>query len=219
MRWLVGGALVAFINIGMLSPSFAVVCGPATGVNLEIGGAAAAASCFSNGTGANILNGGSDPLLSLPGTPWSLLDTPTTGGPNPDGLALNFSNTPLNTDGSFSVTLPSGYAAFALGFQFAVSRFLNVTPDWFILTGLPTSGTGTFDGDFVINHFTVFFSDPIKYATLYGIACGEDHPCASPLSTTPLPAAVWLFGSVLAGGAGFGRWRRRKANSATLVPA
>ena len=27
---------------------------------------------------------------------------------------------------------------------------------------------------------------------------------------TPLPAAVWLFGSVLAGGAGIGRWRKRR---------
>jgi hypothetical protein len=33
-------------------------------------------------------------------------------------------------------------------------------------------------------------------------------------TTTPLPAAVWLLGSVLAGGAGFGRWRKRKAKSA-----
>ena len=32
--------------------------------------------------------------------------------------------------------------------------------------------------------------------------------------TTPLPAAVWLLGSVLAGGAGFGRWRKRKAKNA-----
>ena len=32
---------------------------------------------------------------------------------------------------------------------------------------------------------------------------------------TPLPAAVWLLGSVLAGGAGFGRWRKRKAKRAT----
>jgi hypothetical protein len=32
----------------------------------------------------------------------------------------------------------------------------------------------------------------------------------APPPTTPLPAAVWLMGSVLAGAAGFGRWRRRK---------
>jgi len=30
---------------------------------------------------------------------------------------------------------------------------------------------------------------------------------------TPLPAAAWLFGSVIAGGAGFSRWRKRKAKS------
>lgn len=33
-------------------------------------------------------------------------------------------------------------------------------------------------------------------------------------SAVPLPAAVWLLGSVLAGGAGFGGWRRRKAKRA-----
>ena len=36
---------------------------------------------------------------------------------------------------------------------------------------------------------------------------------------TPLPAAVWLLGSVLAGGAGFGRWRKRKAKKAALAAA
>lgn len=35
--------------------------------------------------------------------------------------------------------------------------------------------------------------------------------CPAPPPETPLPAAVWLLGSVLAGGAGFGRWRKRKA--------
>ena len=31
---------------------------------------------------------------------------------------------------------------------------------------------------------------------------------------TPLPAAVWLLGSVIAGGAGVSRWRKRKARAA-----
>jgi len=38
--------------------------------------------------------------------------------------------------------------------------------------------------------------------------CTECAP--NPNSNTPLPGAVWLFGTVLAGGAGFGRWRRRR---------
>lgn len=33
-------------------------------------------------------------------------------------------------------------------------------------------------------------------------------------TVTPLPGAVWLLGSVLAGGAGFSRWRKRKAKNA-----
>ena len=32
----------------------------------------------------------------------------------------------------------------------------------------------------------------------------------SDTSTTPLPAAAWMFGSVLAGGAGIDRWRKRR---------
>jgi len=34
---------------------------------------------------------------------------------------------------------------------------------------------------------------------------------------TPLPAAVWLMGSVLAGAAGFGRWRRKRTTQATAA--
>lgn len=39
------------------------------------------------------------------------------------------------------------------------------------------------------------------------------------LVPTPLPAAVWLFGTVLAGGAGFSRWRKRKAKNTARVAA
>jgi len=34
----------------------------------------------------------------------------------------------------------------------------------------------------------------------------------SDVDPTPLPAAVWLFGSVVAGAAGVGRWRKRQKN-------
>jgi hypothetical protein len=36
---------------------------------------------------------------------------------------------------------------------------------------------------------------------------------------TPLPAAVWLMGSVLGGGAAFGSWRRKRKNVAALAAA
>jgi len=32
----------------------------------------------------------------------------------------------------------------------------------------------------------------------------------NPPGGTPIPGAVWLFGTVLAGGAGFGRWRKKR---------
>lgn len=37
-----------------------------------------------------------------------------------------------------------------------------------------------------------------------------------PPATTPIPGAVWLFGTVLAGAAGVGRWRKRRVGA---VPA
>lgn len=36
---------------------------------------------------------------------------------------------------------------------------------------------------------------------------------------TPLPAAVWLLGSALAGGAGVSRWRKRRSKKAALIQA
>jgi hypothetical protein len=47
------------------------------------------------------------------------------------------------------------------------------------------------------------------------VALGD---AADPPASTPLPGAVWLFGTVLAGAAGFGKWRRRRrAFSAAVV--
>lgn len=39
------------------------------------------------------------------------------------------------------------------------------------------------------------------------------QPPGGPLGPTPLPAALWLFGTVLAGGAGVSRWRKRKGRA------
>ncbi len=52
----------------------------------------------------------------------------------------------------------------------------------------------------------------IPNANDHGNVTGDislDH-AGSAGSTTPLPAAVWMMGSVLAGGAGFGAWRKRR---------
>jgi hypothetical protein len=47
-----------------------------------------------------------------------------------------------------------------------------------------------------------------EFTSLSGCAAGT--ACGPPPNGTPIPGAAMLFGSVLAGGAGFGAWRRRR---------
>jgi hypothetical protein len=56
----------------------------------------------------------------------------------------------------------------------------------------------------------------VSHIALYEVACGGTTgiSCPSNQGTTPLPGAVWLFGTVLAGGAGFGQWRKRRKAAA-----
>ncbi len=53
------------------------------------------------------------------------------------------------------------------------------------------------------------------------IACNTTggFSCISKQSTTPLPGAVWLFGTVLTGAAGVGGWRRKKGKAAATSAA
>lgn len=68
-------------------------------------------------------------------------------------------------------------------------------------------GYGDDDGRCKIKtHHTVFNFDCVECVT-------DPGPGSGP-ATTPLPAAAWLFGSVIAGGAGFGRWRKRRKAAA-----
>jgi hypothetical protein len=53
----------------------------------------------------------------------------------------------------------------------------------------------------------------VSHLSFYDGAGGGPAP-----DPTPLPAAVWLFGSIVAGYGGFSRWRKRKAE-ALAVPA
>jgi hypothetical protein len=229
MRWLWGGALVALMNVGMLSPSYAIVCGPGTSpsVGLEITGAAGAACGASDfGNGNPVLNTGTDPIVP---SGYAVLDT-SNGGPNTVPLSITFTDVVFpgdanfwRTDGNFSFSNPTGYSQFALGFQFSTNRIslLDPKPDWFIVY-LPgdTLGSGQFDADTIFppSNFELP-ADALQYAVLYGRACSEAAPCEVVPNETPLPAAVWLLGSVLAGGAGVKRWRKRRAKRAALAAA
>jgi hypothetical protein len=88
---------------------------------------------------------------------------------------------------------------------------------------LGTGISGTPDITIIINGFlggspasSVFYSQNNFSPTLTTSGAASIIEQQSPV---PLPAAVWLFGSVLAGGAGFGSWRRRKAKRAGRASA
>jgi hypothetical protein len=100
---------------------------------------------------------------------------------------------------------------------------LTVTPS----TGAPLVLTeAVFDsndgGQTVIPAFGLITSVVFAVSDTGNVRIDDINVVASvnaPPTATPLPGAVWLLGTVLAGGAGFGRWRKRKATRAALGPA
>jgi len=69
------------------------------------------------------------------------------------------------------------------------------------------------------NNQDVFFAADIYKGGCTGDGCtgvvgAVQLPGGRQGGETPLPAAVWLMGTVLGGGAGFGAWRKRKAQRA-----
>ena len=72
--------------------------------------------------------------------------------------------------------------------------------------------------------FAFIFNDPVTSFTftqngtglsnlrVYNCTDGCPDAAPPPPGEVPLPAAVWLMGTMLAGGAGFGAWRRRRKN-------
>ena len=94
--------------------------------------------------------------------------------------------------GSFSFNAP-GYASFVIALK-SGENFLN--PDWaaFLLPAGIVSGVWAIVGGL------------LSHAILYGVP-----------TPTPLPGAVVLMGSVLAGSYGVGWWRRRRAGKAVAA--
>jgi len=214
-KWGVFGAVA--LGLAALSPlrAFALTCGNAAsgGVFIDVTVPSGSASCFQSGTGT-VLGTASDPLLS------EILDTTKSGDNRSPSLTLAFSPPVLpgfsNTDGNFSFAT-AGFHAFYVGFQLNDKGIFGQpgdieNPDWFIV-GLadPAAGSGTFDADVL---FGLLPSDSIKYAVLYGL----QGPAGGP-STTPIPGALWLFGSVVAGAAGYRRLNKKNKRISVPLPA
>lgn len=106
--------------------------------------------------------------------------------------------------GSFSFTAPAGYFNFVLGLK---SGNGPLDPDWvaFLLPAGILSGTWEI----------LTGSQSLSHANLYAQLCprGGCGNNQDPPGPVPLPGAVWLMGTVLAGSAGIRRWRNRKARN------
>ena len=134
-----------------------------------------------------------------------MLDTTQTGDNRTPALNVTFTSVPIfgnsQTDGTFSFD-PTGYQDLKIGFQLFDGRHDIANPDWFVVSLADPAGQGSFDSDFF---FGLSVSDPIEYAVLYG----TQSPGAGP-GQAPIPGALWLFGTVVAGAAGFKKLGKRR---------
>ena len=109
-----------------------------------------------------------------------------TGGPN---------------SGHFTLALPAGYKNFVLALK---SGSGQLDPDWVAFLLAP----GTTEGDWTIS------SQGFSHALLYAQLCTECSTEKENVSENPIPGALWLFGTVIAGGAGYSRWRKKRKQTA-----
>ena len=101
--------------------------------------------------------------------------------------------------GHFTLALPAGYQNFVLVLK---SGNGQLDPDWVAFLLAP----GTTEGDWTIS------SQGFSHALLYGQLSTENENVN--VSENPIPGALWLFGTVIAGGAGYSRWRKKRKQTA-----
>ena len=170
-----------------------------------------ASSCLSFGTGA--VNGApGDPIVNAG---YTLLDAFWLNGFANNGH-LNVTGG-ADGHGAFSVVAVPNYFSYVLVFN---NGDLGPGLKWgaFVLSQADMA-KGLLTGDWALwgadgqNH-------PLSNGNLYGQPCPTDGcPVDDPArgnlpGQTPVPGAALLMGSVLASGAGFGAWRRRRTRTA-----
>lgn len=147
------------------------------------------AVCLGSGTGNLSGNPADDPVYGLVGSGYVLIDKSdnTTSGTIPNAaLSTLTGSMTTGTSGSFSIAAP-GYTNLVVGFHFGEGSPADaaLNPDWFAYS-LPG---GTTEVDWSILAGAGAGSNPgLSHVNLYG----------SP-APVPVPAAVWLLGSALAG--------------------
>ena len=191
-------AAVAFAVVFGSSAYAATVSCPGTAVTTdrEFGLTTAVdANCLASGSGN--INGNNDFINQLGYVSIDKSDTDDafvgvdgeisiTGGPN---------------SGHFTLALPAGYQNFVLALK---SGNGQLDPDWAAFLLAP----GTTEGDWTIS------SQGFSHALLYAQLCTECSTEKENVSENPIPGALWLFGTVIAGGAGYSRWRKKRKQTA-----
>jgi hypothetical protein len=146
----------------------------------------AGATCIGSSSGN--INGNGDAINALGYVTIDKSDNATVYVGADGELTLTGAGT---LSGTFSFSPPAGYQKFVLAFK---SGQGNLDPDWVAFL-LPA---GVLSGSWNILSGT----QELSHANLYGIAG---------VAQTPIPGALWLMGSVLAGWLGVGRWRQSRA--------
>jgi len=186
----------------MPSTAGAATCGFNTGADRNFYSAPDAASCFATGTGQ--INNASDLPFGV-GSPYVYLDKEVDGsGPFETALTLTF-DAGVTSSGHYTVTPLAGFTSYVLLLQQSNSPR---EPDWAaFLLGPDLDGAWSITGS---NGAGVFSPKTLSHAILYGVACGGAGGPSCEVGETPVPGAVFLMGSVLAGGIGGMQLMRRR---------
>ena len=194
-------AVLAAVMFGSSALAATVSCpGTAATTDREFGlTTAVAATCLSISGSGNI-NGNGDAInnFSFDGATFLTVDKSDTDNTFV-GVDGEITITGDPNSGHFTLALPAGYKNFILALK---SGSGTLDPDWVAFLLAP----GTTEGDWTIS--SQGFSHAILYAQLS--PANENVN----VSENPIPGALWLFGTVIAGGAGYSRWRKKRKQTA-----
>lgn len=143
-----------------------------------------------------------------PGPPTIVAGTTAAGGP-PTNWALSQSLAVLtlstnNSCGGTPCDLIVGAGPYSGGNTSLITHSPFIDQEGkFVITGLT---------NLVLSGLVVQFGT-VPTNRLENFICTDCSPPGPPPNPTPLPGAVWLFGTVIAGGVGVRRWRKRRAEA------
>ena len=199
--------LVGTVAVLLSGRADAATCGPfVTGDGyITLTSTPDPSNCFAHGSPPPNINGNASDPVVVAG--YSFLNGVTYG----DGVTGVHTSGALSVDqtstgvGTFSIGSVSGYYNFVIALKDgSLGSFQWVA---FLLPAGATLGSWSLLGANGEYHGLSDFN-------LYAQSCPSTGCPSSIGPPVPIPAAAWLFGSALAGVAGLGRWRNKRARSA-----